>query len=218
MKIEIKGTICNDEDKWIYDYFGITATCPGDVNKKITEANGSQIDIYVNSGGGEIFAGSEIYSLIQSYTGDKKIHVVGLAASAASVIACAAESDITATAMLMIHNVSGYANGDYNIMDKTSETLKKANKAIAGAYIQKTGKTEEELLNLMNKETWLTAQEAVEQGFVDKIAQSNQKPEAVTLVAAYNCNYLSPDIIAKTKEKIRAKTQIELLKLKNKER
>lgn len=84
-----------------------------------------------------------------------------MAASAASVIACGGDSDISPTAMLMVHNVSAESSGDYHQMDKTSNVLKKANQAMAAAYVEKTGMKESDALAMMENETWLTAADAV---------------------------------------------------------
>ena len=82
MKVNVKGTIIPNDDQWIYDLFDIDATSPAKVSKGITAAaeKGEPLEIYINSGGGDIFAASEIYSAIREYSGDVKIHVVGLAA------------------------------------------------------------------------------------------------------------------------------------------
>ena len=162
MKINVKGTIIPNDDQWIYDLFDIDATSPAKASQGITAAaeKGEPLEVYINSGGGDIFAASEIYSAIREYSGDVKIHVVGLAASAASVIACAGKSDISPTAQIMVHNVSSVASGDYHDMDKMSEILQKANETIANAYITKSGMAKEKALEIMDKETWLTADEA----------------------------------------------------------
>lgn len=196
MKIDIKGCIVSNDDAWIYDFFGLECCCPNDINEKISKANGEKLDIYINSGGGDIFAGSEIYSAIREYGGEVNIHVVGLAASAASVIACAGSSDISPTAMLMVHNVSSTAKGDYRDMDKESEILKKANETIANAYVAKTGMSVEEALQMMDVETWLSANDAVEKGLIDKIAESQN----LKLVASYDSGMLPQSVINKMKE------------------
>ena len=170
MSINIKGTIIQDAQKWVYDYFGMPATCPADVISGLEAAAGQDVDIYINSGGGEIFAGSEIYTAIRNYSGKARIHVTGLAASAASVILCAAESDITPTGMVMIHNVSSYASGDYQDMQHEAEVLETASRALRNAYVQKTGRSDEEFKTLMDQEKWFTAQEAVDMGLCDRVA------------------------------------------------
>lgn len=183
MRIDIKGDIVSNDDEWIYKWFGIDCVTPKNVLSAIETARNNKnerIDIYINSGGGDVFAASEIYSALIEYEGEVKIHVVGLAASAASVIACAGISEISPTSMMMIHNVSGQSRGDYNVMEHSAEMLKKANKTISAAYRAKTGKSDEELLELMNQETWFTAEDAVNMGFVDSITDTSK----VRLVAA----------------------------------
>lgn len=172
MRIDIKGDIISNDDKLIYEWFEMDATCPKDVQKAIEAANGDRLDVYINSGGGDISAGSEIYAALQAYTGQVFIHVVGYACSAASVIACAGHSDMVRTGLFMYHNVSGCAHGDYHAMNKGAEILQVANRAIAAAYREKTGKSEKELLEAMDAETWMTAEDAVSMGFIDEIAES----------------------------------------------
>ena len=138
-KIEVKGTIVGNADKWIYEWFGMDATCPKDVNAAISEANGEPLLVEINSGGGDVFAGSEIYTALKAYAGTVEINIVGLAASAASVIAQAGHSRISPTALFMVHNVSGSAAGDFHDMQQEAEILQTANKAVAAAYLEKHG-------------------------------------------------------------------------------
>lgn len=216
MRIDVKGTIVSDDEEWIYDWFGIEATSPRSITQAIAEAKklGEQIDIYINSGGGSVFAGSEIYSAIREYSGAAKIHIVGLAASAASVIACAANSEMSPTAQIMVHNVSSGMNGDYHDMDKMSEILQKANETIAAAYVAKTGMDKQTALDLMDRETWLSAEDALKLGLVDEISSNKNNMQ---LVASINCNVIPQAIINKmTAERAQAKhdAQIKLNKLK----
>lgn len=193
MQIEIKGCIVPDSDAWIYDWFDIAYCCPKQVNEAISSAGGEPLEIFINSGGGDIFAGSEIYSAIRAYGGAVNIHVTGIAASAASVIACAGHSDISPTAMVMVHNVSSSADGDYHDMDKQSEILKKANETVAAAYVAKTGMKQSEALELMDRETWLSADDAVKVGLIDGITESRN----IQLVASYNSGMLPRSVINK---------------------
>lgn len=197
MRIDINGTIVQNDDAWVYEWLGLAHTCPKQVNERIEMANGEQLDVYIDSGGGEIFAGSNIYSALKGYSGPVKIHVVGLAASAASVIACAGESEISPTAMMMVHNVSGESSGDYHQMDKSSEVLKKANKAIAAAYVEKSGMEEGDALAMMENETWLTAKEAVQKGLIDRISGDS----GIRLVASVS-NVLPLETITKIRNTI----------------
>ena len=134
-KINIKGPIVSDSDAWIYEWFGIEATCPKMVDEAIEKANGEELEVIINSGGGSVFAGSEIYTALKSYAGNVVVRIVGLAASAASVIAMAGKKVLMSpTAQMMIHNVTTYADGDYRDMEHTAEILRNANDTIANAY------------------------------------------------------------------------------------
>lgn len=198
MKIDVKGAIVDNSDGWIYDWFGEDYTSPAKVAAAIEEAKGEDLDIEINSGGGSVFAGSEIYSALRAYKGNVNIHVVGLAASAASVIACAGHSDIAPTAQIMVHNVSTYTAGNYHDVDQASTMLQQANRAIAAAYVEKSGMSEKDALDLMDAETWLTAQDAVEYGLIDEIAgtKNSNAGEPVRMAASVS-GMLPPSVIDK---------------------
>jgi ATP-dependent Clp protease protease subunit len=172
VRTDIKGVIVSNDSKRVYDWIGWDATSPRDIRSAIESCPpGETLDIYINSPGGDIGAASEIYSDIRAYTGSVKIHVTGVAASAASVIMCAAPSEISPTAMVMIHCVSTYAGGgNHTDYEKILSALTTADRAMCQAYVDKTGKTQKELLSMMDKETYMTAQEAVDNGFCDSIA------------------------------------------------
>lgn len=174
MDIEIKGIICSDSDAWFYRWFGESHTSPSMVNKAIAQANGQDLIVKINSGGGDIFSASEIYTELKNYTGKVKIQIQGLAASAASVIAMAGYCEMSPTALMMVHNVSSSADGDYRVMKHQGDVLETANKTIAAAYIDKTGMSEKEALSLMDNETWLDAQQAVKLKLVDGIMFAEQ--------------------------------------------
>ena len=212
MKVNIKGTIIRNDCKRAYDFFKIENTCPNDVSAVLESAKGELVDVYINSGGGEITSASEIYAMLTAYR-NIKIHVVGMAASAASVIMCAGDCDISPTSMIMIHNVSSFAVGDYNTMSHESQVLLTATKAMAAAYVAKTGKSENDFLKLMNEEKWFTAKEAVEIGLCDRIANV---PET-QLVNAW-CTMLTSQQISEYQNAIQiAKSKLKLLEVKKHE-
>lgn len=168
-RIDVKGQIVESGNDWVYDWLGIENTSPKKILKALQEAGGEDIEVYINSPGGSIYAGSEIYTELRSYAGKKTIKITGIAASAASVIAQAGDSEISPTGMFMIHNVQTEASGDYRDMDNTSDSLRAANQSIINAYMDKTGMGSKALQELMDKETYLSAQQAVEYGFVDRV-------------------------------------------------
>ncbi|BCN88895.1 MULTISPECIES: head maturation protease, ClpP-related [Staphylococcus] len=191
MKINVKGAIIPNNDKWIYEMLEMDATSPKDIADSLPDTN-EDIDIIINSGGGDVYSGSEIYTSLKEYPGKVNIKIVGVAASAASVIAMAGDHiEMSPTAQMMIHNAWTMAMGDTNEMQKAVDMLDSVNKGIANAYINKTGKTEDEILSLMNKETWFNAQDAVEHGFAD----SKMFDEAARRLVANSGQMLSDDVI-----------------------
>jgi len=211
MTIKIKGVIVANDDKWIYDYFDVEAVSPKDVEVQLEKANGQELEVEINSGGGDVFAGSDIYTMLKGYTGNVTAKIVSIAASAASVIAMAANKVIISpTAQIMIHNVSMYGGGgDYRDMEHYAELLKNANVSISNAYQLKTDMKQEELLDLMNKETWMNAQRAVELKFADEIMFD----EGNKLVASLGNGLLPREVINKVKNEFQAVKNEEKLKV-----
>jgi len=169
-KINIKGAIVSNDVKWIYDWFEMDATSPRDVENALEEANGEEVEVEINSGGGSVYAGSEIYTALKNYKGNTVGRIVGVAASAASVAGMGVNRlEISPTAQIMIHNVSSIVQGDYRALGHEADVIKNYNTSIANAYVLKTGMPESEILAMMDKETWLNAQQAKEKGFVDAV-------------------------------------------------
>lgn len=168
--LQIKGAIIPNEDKWVYDMFDMDATSPADVQAVLDEAAGEAVTVNINSGGGDVSSGSEIYTALRSYEGETNGRVVGLAASAASVIAMGCSKlEMSPTAEMMIHNAWSFAEGNHQDMSAAARRLQSADRAISAAYRDKTGKTDEELKALMDDETWFTAEDAKAHGLTDSI-------------------------------------------------
>ena len=227
MKISIRGPIVSSNLHRLYQFYGMEATSPKSVADALTKGNGERAEVEINSGGGEIFAASEIYTALRSYAGGVIVRIVGLAASAASIIAMAGESEMTPTGMMMIHNVQTEASGDYRQMEHTAGTLRDANHAIISAYVAKTGRPEAEIAAMMDAETWITAERAVELGLVDRVMQpdTGQKP----LAADFYSGMLSEDALRRAEnflkgqaaepdffmpERAQAEAKLKFLKLK----
>lgn len=169
-KIDVRGIIVPNEDKAFYEWFGYEATSPADVRAVLDAAGGDTVDVYINSPGGEIASGSEIYTVLREY-GNVKIHITGHACSAASVIAMAGWSEMSPTALLMIHCVSSSGSGNHTDFEHMAKILKTADEAMSSAYVDKTGGDREEFLKMMEEETWITAERAVELKMVDQIME-----------------------------------------------
>lgn len=193
-KIEIKGTIVNDEQSAIYKMFGIVHTSPSSV---VLPEDGNDVLVEINSGGGSVFAGSEIFTKLKAYEGKVTARVVGLAASAASVILMGAdEVEISPTAQIMIHNAWSKVEGDADEMEAHASILRGINKSIRFAYIAKTGLSDDELKDYMDANTWMTADKAVELGFADKIMFTEEPTTPVNIYASVGC-VLPDEVLAK---------------------
>ncbi|WP_276907156.1 head maturation protease, ClpP-related [Peptoniphilus duerdenii] len=211
MTIKINGAIVGNDDKWIYDWCEIEAFCPRDLNL----VEGQDVDIEINSPGGYIYPASEIYTALMQHRGNVNITITGRAASAASVIAMAGTHvKMSPTAQMMIHNVSASGAGDYRDFEHYAEQLRKSNDTIANAYMLKTGKTRDEILKLMDHETWFTPEEALEEGFIDEVLSRNDSQDQFRLVAA--SDFLIPQAVIDKLKQEREQEQLNLLKLKEK--
>ncbi len=161
---------------WIYEEIGEDFWSGGGITakgfqKELSDIKASQIDLHINSPGGLVFDGITIFNLLKQHPANVTTYIDGLAASIASVIALAGDRVIMAeNALFMIHKASGMVYGNSDDMRDFAEKLDKVNSSIATTYISKTKKDEKEIDNLMSAETWLTADEALEMGFVDEVA------------------------------------------------
>lgn len=200
--INIKGRIIGNGSKWIYDWLDIPSTCPKDVISGLQSANGDDIEIHINSGGGSVYDGYEIYNAIAEYKGNVTIKIVGLAASAASFISQApnAKCYMSPLAELMIHNSATSAEGQHSVMDSTSQMLQVTDATIAKAYTIKSGKSDKEIRALMEAETWLTSEQAKDLGLIDGIL-FEAKTEPKQSYKLYNALNLDDDVILTDLEK-----------------
>jgi len=160
---------------WIYEMIGEDFWSGGGVTaknfqKELSAIKASQIDLHVNSPGGEVFDGIAIYNLIKQHPANVTTYIDGLAASIASVIALAGDEIYMAeNALMMIHNPYGMVMGMAEDMRKMAERLDIVRDSISKAYMSKTDMPEEEINALMEAETWMTADDAMELGFIDDV-------------------------------------------------
>ncbi|HFD6683715.1 TPA: ClpP-like prohead protease/major capsid protein fusion protein [Providencia alcalifaciens] len=170
---QMKATSETTADIYIYDEiggWGISA-------RRFTEdlialGNLSHINLHIHSPGGEVFEGIAIYNQLKNHNASITVYIDGLAASMASVIAMVGDEVIMPTnAMMMIHKPWGVSWGDADDMRDYADLLDKVENVLIPAYMEKTGKTKEELEAMLSEETWLTAEECVEHGFANSIIE-----------------------------------------------
>lgn len=158
----------------IYDEIGFWGVSAASFAQDLKDCgnNLKQINLHIHSPGGDVFDGIAIYNLLKNHPANVTVYIDGLAASMASVIAMAGNEIIMPeNAMMMIHKPWGIQGGDAEDMRKYADLLDKVENTLIPAYANKTGKTPEELAEMLSAETWLNGKECVEQGFADKLAE-----------------------------------------------
>lgn len=157
---------------FIGDSWGEDDMTAAQFSKELKDAAGEPVTIHVNSGGGDVFDANTMAELLRAYPGDSTCIIEGLAASAASYFALTADKVVIGdSALMMIHNPYSYSGGTAEDLRKTADFLDKVKQTIVNQYVRKTGKSEDEISNLMDAETWFTADEAVENGFADSLVE-----------------------------------------------
>ncbi|MEB0133788.1 Clp protease ClpP [Actimicrobium sp. CCC2.4] len=151
------------------------------------------LNVYLNSPGGDVFEGRAIMAALDRFPGKTVAHIDSLCASAATSIALACnEINMSQGALFMIHNASGMAFGDKKAMRDTADILQKIELSIIADYTNKTGKPDAEIIALMDSETWMTADEALANGFIDNVIPAKSKTKNTWNLGAYK-NAPTPD-------------------------
>ncbi|MEK4283845.1 MULTISPECIES: head maturation protease, ClpP-related [unclassified Ureibacillus] len=160
------------EESWFDD-----EVTPSAFRDELVQGKGD-IEVWINSPGGDCIAAAQIYNMLMEYPGDVTVKIDGIAASAASVIAMAGtEIQMSPTSLMMVHNPFTVAIGDSEEMKKTVYMLDEVKESIINAYEIKTSLSRNKLSELMDAETWLNAHKAIELGFADAIMFANGKDE-----------------------------------------
>lgn len=191
---------------------------PEAIKDFLYDAKGKDINIYINSGGGSVFAGMAIYNMLKRHQGHKTVYVDGLAGSISSVIALAGDKVvIPSNAYMMIHKPWCYANGNSNELRDVADVLDKIEEGIVNVYSENLTQDAdiEEIKTMMNAETWLTGEEASKYFNV----HVTDSVEAVACASDYFNKYskvpksIKKDDMFDTKNKINNKKEILLMEL-----
>jgi len=178
-----------DASLYIYDvidpFWGVSAL--GVIDALGAAGDAKTLNVYINSPGGDVFEGRAIMAALGRFTGKTVAHIDSLCASAATSIALACnEVRMSEGAFFMIHNASGMVWGDKSAMRETADLLEKVEGAIVNDYTAKTGKDEDQIRSWMDAETWFTAAEALENGFVDSVVSTDKKAKNEWNLSAFN--------------------------------
>jgi ATP-dependent Clp protease protease subunit len=203
--LELNGTIA--EDSWFDD-----DVTPQLFKEELNAGNGD-ITVWINSPGGDCVAAAQIYNMLSNYARKVTVKIDGIAASAASVIAMAGDKVLVSPiSMMMIHNPATIAWGDSAEMQKAIAMLDEVKESIINAYEIKTGLDRKKLSKLMDAETWMDANSAVEYGFADEIMRRNTAEDMA--VPTVSMMYSPAQVTNSLKEKIAKKCKIEKPKTK----
>ena len=172
-------------------------------------ADSGDITVWINSPGGDCVAAAQIYNMLMDYPGNVTVKIDGIAASAASVIAMAGTKVLMSpVSMLMIHNPMTVAFGDSGEMQKAIEMLGSVKDSIINAYEIKTGLSRAKLSHLMDAETWMDANKAVELGFADEIMKRSGEAEDIE-VPTVSMLYSKANVVNSLMDKLAHKCAIE---------
>lgn len=173
-ELYIYGDIASDGYKWSES--DISAS---DIVRQLKGLNAKKIDVYINSYGGEVAQGVAIYNVLKRHNAKVTTYVDGFACSIASVIAMAGDvRKMYDNSLLMIHNAWTVAQGNAEELFKQAEDLKTINEAVVKAYLDVVNISEDELTKLLNAETWITAERAVEMGFATEVVAAKKPTKA----------------------------------------
>ncbi|MGG6448600.1 head maturation protease, ClpP-related [Pseudobacillus badius] len=140
------------------------------IKRKLSAITSGDIHLYINSFGGDVFDGIAIYNQLKRHSSKVVVHVDGIAASAASLIAMAGDEIIMpANAMLMVHRASTFAWGNRDVFEQTLNALDKVDESVTNTYMNRFVGERSEMEDLLKNETWLTADEAKAFGLCDEI-------------------------------------------------
>lgn len=197
----LNGTIA--EESWFDD-----DVTPALFKEELQSGDGN-ITVWINSPGGDCVAAAQIYNMLMDYPHDVTVKIDGIAASAASVIAMAGTKVLMSpVSMMMIHNPATVAVGDHEEMQKAIEMLASVKDSIINAYEIRTGLTRAKLSHLMDSETWMDANKAVELGFADEIFSRGTYNEAVP-TPEVSMLYSKAAVVNSLMSKIAAKCKIQ---------
>ena len=196
----LNGTIA--EESWFDD-----DVTPQIFKDELNKGNGN-ITVWINSPGGDCVAAAQIYNMLIDYKGDVTVKIDGIAASAASVIAMAGTKVLMSpVSMLMIHNPMTIAFGNKDEMEKAINMLDEVKESIINAYEIKTGLSRAKLSHLMDSETWMDANKAVELGFADDILKRSETTDVE--VPQVSMMYQEAQVVNSLMDKLATKCKIE---------
>lgn len=180
LELRIEGEILDSENSWLYDWLDIPYASKNKLKNTLLENKDRDITVWIDSPGGSVFAAAGIYTLLKEHKGKVTVKIDSKAISAASMIAMAADNIyISPVGQIMIHNPipANGVFGDAQELRKVANALDEIKEAIVNAYMAGTGRPKDEIWEMMNQETWMSANTAVKEKFADKVLYQDENEE-----------------------------------------
>lgn len=192
VELRIDGEIVSDDDAWFYEWFGIQVSSPNVFRQTLSEHKGKNITVWIDSWGGDVFAGAGIYNALKEHKGKVTVKVDGKAVSAASVIAMAGDEVLMSPAsIIMIHNPWTRAVGEAKDMRHHADVLDEVKETIVNVYQTKTGLSRNKISKLMDEETWMSARKAISDGFADGMLYAAVSEDQETVQNSFSFSRLA---------------------------
>lgn len=178
-EIELRGTLLSDEDAKIMRYFGWHDNCcPGDVASATASLpEGEELEVVINSGGGDLFAGKDLYFALKKAGARARVTTMSASAATVAMMGCR-EITADATSLFCIHDPTTWGGGNADALRKTAAELDTLKASIIDAYAPRLKRSRDEVWSLMSEDRWMNAQEALELGLIDRIAGEQTEPDA----------------------------------------
>lgn len=191
VELRIDGEIVEDGWAWLYEWFDEPHAAPNKFRKALSEHKGKNITVWIDSWGGDVFAGVGIYNALKEHRGRVTVKIDGKAVSAASLIAMAGDEILMSPgSIMMIHNPWTWTQGEAKDMRHAADALDEVKEAILNIYQTRVkSKSREEISQMMDNEEWMSARKAVAEGFADGILHSDNETEGIS--AAYSISRLA---------------------------
>ena len=191
-ELRIEGEIVSNDDVWLYEWLDIDYTSPNDFRDELAQHEGKNITVWIDSWGGDVFAGVGIYNALKEHSGRVTVKVDGKAVSAGSVIAMAGDETLMSPgSVMMIHNVWGLAIGEAKDLRHQADVYDEIKEGLINIYRIRTGLSRSKISRMMDEETWMSAKKAIAEGFADRMLYVDENPDMDPVQNAFSLSRLA---------------------------
>jgi ATP-dependent Clp protease protease subunit len=192
VELRIEGDIVDDDEAWLYEWFGMPSTSPNAFKEELNQYKDQDITVWIDSYGGSVFAAAGIYNALKEHQGKVTVKIDSKAMSAASVIAMAGDEILMSpVSIMMIHNPLTGVIGEAKDLRHAADVLDEVKESIINAYVTKTKRSRNKISQMMDEETWMSANVAVREGFADGILYQDDANQQTDPIQNFSFNRLA---------------------------